>query len=137
MSFDFSLRKIGQRLTNLYIFATDDACSQFRPQLLHVTMCPSLPLFFICSYLFNIPVVVSVHTDSVTLLGKCNQPWWVVRLVKMMEPLGTWFADATYTVSPSYAGILVQRVNSSRVLSQLRDMVRRTLPRIYICPECP
>lgn len=109
MSFDFFLRKIGQRLTNLYIFATDDACSQFRPQLLHVTMCPSLPLFFICSYLFNIPVVVSVHTDSVTLLGKCNQPWWVVRLVKMMEPLGTWFADATYTVSPSYAGILVQR----------------------------
>ena len=85
------------------------ACVRSRAQVMHVTMCPSLPLFFICSYLLNIPVVVSVHTDSVTLLGKCDCWWPVVRLVKMMEPLGTWFADATFTVSPSYAGILMQR----------------------------
>ena len=85
------------------------ACLRSRAQVMHVTMCPSLPLFFICSYLLNIPVVVSVHTDSVTLLGKCDCWWPVVRLVKMMEPLGTWFADATFTVSPSYAGILMQR----------------------------
>jgi glycosyltransferase involved in cell wall biosynthesis len=85
------------------------ACVASRAQVLHVTMCPSLPLFFICARALNIPLMVSVHTDTVTLLDKCQQPAWCVAAVKCLEPLGTWFADATYTVSPSYSAILRQR----------------------------
>jgi glycosyltransferase involved in cell wall biosynthesis len=86
-----------------------DACVKSRAQVIHVTMCPSLPLFFICARALNIPLVISVHTDSVTLLESCKQPLLVVKLCKALEPLGTWFADATYTVSPSYSSILLQR----------------------------
>jgi len=85
------------------------ACVRSQAQVMHVTMCPSLPLFFMCARALNIPLVVSVHTDSVTLLEKCGQPWWVVKACKALEPVATWFADATYTVSPSYSSILLQR----------------------------
>jgi len=86
-----------------------DACVRSRAQVMHCTMCPSLPLFFMCARALNIPLMVSIHTDSVTLLEKCGQPWPIVRLCGALEPLGTWFADATYTVSPSYSAILLQR----------------------------
>ena len=85
------------------------ACVESKAQVLHVTMCPSLPLFFICARALNIPLMISVHTDTVTLLDKCQQPAWCISAVKCLEPLGTWFADGTYTVSPSYSAILRQR----------------------------
>jgi len=85
------------------------ACVESRAEVIHATMCPSLPLFFICARALNIPLVIAIHTDSVTLLEKCGQPAWTVATCKMLEPLGTWFADATYTVSPSYGAILLSR----------------------------
>lgn len=72
-------------------------------------MCPALPIFYICTAILDIPLIVSVHTDSVTLLGKCQQPSWVVAMVKVLEPMASWVCDATYTVSPSYSAILLQR----------------------------
>lgn len=85
------------------------ACRRSRAEVIHATMCPSIPLFFVASCLLDIPLIVSIHTDSVTLLSMCDQPWWVVRLVKILEPLGSLVCDATYTVSPSYSSILLQR----------------------------
>ena len=46
-----------------------------KPEVMHVTLCPSVPMFFICACLLNIPMIMSIHTDSVTLLNKCKQPW--------------------------------------------------------------
>jgi len=85
------------------------ACVESKADVIHCTLCPSLPMFFMCARALNIPLVISVHTDSVTLLSKCDSPWWVIDMCKCMEPLATWFADATYTVSPSYSAILLQR----------------------------
>jgi glycosyltransferase involved in cell wall biosynthesis len=85
------------------------ACVESRAEVIHCTLCPSLPMFFMCARALNIPLMISVHTDSVTLLTKCNSPWWVTDMCKVMEPLATWFADANYTVSPSYSAILLQR----------------------------
>uniref|UniRef100_A0A7S2RLM0 Glycosyltransferase subfamily 4-like N-terminal domain-containing protein n=1 Tax=Rhizochromulina marina TaxID=1034831 RepID=A0A7S2RLM0_9STRA len=85
------------------------ACRQSQADVMHVTMCPAMPLFYICTAILDIPLMVSIHTDSVTLLNKCKQPWWVVQIVKALEPLGSWVCDAAYTVSPSYSAILLQR----------------------------
>jgi len=96
-------------LTFSNLFKAYRACAKARPDVLHATMCPSLSIFYICCALLDIPLIVSIHTDSVTLLNKCKQPWWVVRMVKALEPLGSWIADGAYTVSPSYSAILLQR----------------------------
>lgn len=85
------------------------ACRDSKPDVIHATMCPSACMLYICSCLLEIPMLMSIHTDSVTLLNKCNQPWWVVAIPKLFEPLASWVVDATYTVSPSYASILTQR----------------------------
>lgn len=96
-----------QSLSNLWrVWKT---CCSVKPSIIHATLCPSLPLFFLTACFRNVPIVVSVHTDSVTLLDKCGQPSWVVRLVKILEPVSCWLCDATYTVSPSYSQILKQR----------------------------
>ncbi len=49
-----------------------------KPTLFHVTMCPSLPLFFMCARALNIPVLVSVHTDAATLLEVRSRTYYVL-----------------------------------------------------------